>query len=296
MALQGERASNVFVTCIRLLIALSLTVCWGSLGACGTQSISQEAEAKGDVATVPGSPSDLKGEHVEDVCYSFAKAGFTEIEPREDADLRIGVMHKEGDVSKVTIDGDSSFYEDDEYPTDARVVVEYHTYRDKDERSISKDELVESIEEWVAQAQPEKEEDGDVEEASELATPSSGHDEPTSEPSTSDDAIVIKAGVPGEYGRTITTYGGGSEYDYDEDLVWFVPEGAYTVKNLDTSLASECVWYGVPGVHVNDDGFQESDQLPHVDLGVGETADIEIPAGGVVYIAGPSGKLELTKR
>lgn len=99
----------------------------------------------------PASPQDLKGEHVEDVCYRFAQAGFTQIVPREDADLRVALMHKEGDVSRVTIEGTSDFDEDDEFAPDVRVVVEYHTFRKESKRNISLEDLEASVREWVSQ-------------------------------------------------------------------------------------------------------------------------------------------------
>ena len=111
----------------------------------------QAAEEAEPVAVVPASPSELKGEHVEDVCYRLIKAGFTNVEPREDADLRAGVLHDEGDVSKVTIEGDKRFHQGDEYAPDARVVVEYHTWRKRNKREISIDELEDHIAAWIAE-------------------------------------------------------------------------------------------------------------------------------------------------
>ena len=105
--------------------------------------------------TVPASPSEFKGEHVEDVCYRLAKAGFANIEPREDADLRVAMLHDEGDVSRVTIEGSSRFRVHDEYPSDARVVVEYHTFRNRQKRDISIEELEERIATWVAEGRAE---------------------------------------------------------------------------------------------------------------------------------------------
>ena len=120
-------------------------------GAAGeTVQVEEETEP---VATVPASPSELKGEHVEDVCYRLAKAGFTNIEPREDADLRVAMLHDEGDVSRVTIEGSSRFHDQDTYPSDARVVVEYHTFRNRQKRDISIEELKERVATWVADEQ-----------------------------------------------------------------------------------------------------------------------------------------------
>lgn len=286
-------AASCLVTVVGLVLVALLVACGGSASRGSARPEASDA-TKAATAKVPGSPSVLKGEHVEDVCYQFVKAGFVQIEPREDADLRIAVLHDEGDVSKVTIEGDSSFHKDDEYPKDARVVVEYHTYRKKDKRSISTDDLKRSIEKWVNEAQAGSEGRGPA-----AGSESEGAKSANADPSTgaaAENAIVLEANVSGEYGRSITTYGGGSEYDTATRLGWFVPEGTYVVRNIGVSGVSEQVNYGSTEPAVNDSGFMESTQFESVLISPGETADIHVPAGGCIYITGNNGKLELVKR
>lgn len=45
-------------------------------------------------------------------------------------DLVTGWITKDGEVYKVSIDGDSDFDEGDIFPEDAEVVVTYHTFKD----------------------------------------------------------------------------------------------------------------------------------------------------------------------
>lgn len=108
--------------------------------------------------------------------------------------------------------------------------------------------------------------------------------------------IILKANVPGEYGRNFTVYGGGSEQDVGTRLGWFIPEGTYSVKNLSKSGPWEQVNYGLPEPTVNDDGFKESSQFECVLVKPDEPMDIYVPEGGCVYITGNNGKLELTRR
>ena len=121
-------------------------------------------------------------------------------------------------------------------------------------------------------------------------------DAKVSEEVASSEAILLEANVPGEYGKEFSVYGGGTENDVDTRLGWFVPEATYAVKNLSKSGPWEQVNYGSPDPTVNDDGFKESSQFKNVLVKPNESADINVPAGGCIYITGDTGKLELTKK
>lgn len=112
----------------------------------------------------------------------------------------------------------------------------------------------------------------------------------------SNDAIILESHIAGQYGREITTYGGGSENDTAKRLGWFVPEGTYDVKNLDKSSSWEQVNYGNPEPLANSDGFMESTQFKNVLVKPSEVAEIYVPEGGCIYITSNTGKLELTKK
>lgn len=107
-------------------------------------------------------------------------------------------------------------------------------------------------------------------------------------------SILLEANKAGEYGRTITVYGGGSADDTGTRLGWFVPEGTYTVTNLDESAMWEQVNYGSPEPTLNSDGYNESTGFTAVLVKPHESVEIEIPPGGCLYIVGNSGRLELT--
>ena len=109
-------------------------------------------------------------------------------------------------------------------------------------------------------------------------------------------AIVLEAGVAGDYGRSFEVYGGGSDADVGTRLGWFVPAGDYVVENLGGSGAWEQVNYGSAEPVVNADGHLESSGFQCVLVKPHETAEISVPEGGCVYIVDGDTRLALTRR
>lgn len=109
-------------------------------------------------------------------------------------------------------------------------------------------------------------------------------------------AIVLEAGVAGDYGRSFEVYGGGSDADVGTRLGWFVPAGDYVVENLGGSGAWEQVNYGSAEPVVNADGHLESSGFRCVLVKPHETAEISVPEGGCVYIVDGDTRLALTRR
>ena len=79
---------------------------------------------------MPCSVSDYKGEQYEEVIKELKDMGFYNVETAEKKDLVLGWITKDGEVYKVSINGDNDFDEGDRFPKDAKVVVTYHTYKD----------------------------------------------------------------------------------------------------------------------------------------------------------------------
>ncbi len=79
---------------------------------------------------MPCSMSDYKGEQYEEVVQELEDLGFYNIETAQKKDLVTGWITKDGEVYKVSINGDSDFDEGDIFSEDAEVVVTYHTFRD----------------------------------------------------------------------------------------------------------------------------------------------------------------------
>ncbi len=72
----------------------------------------------------------LEGENYEDVRLILKNKGFTNIETKEKADLINGWLTPENSVESVSINGSTSFGENDEFFSDAKIVITYHTFKD----------------------------------------------------------------------------------------------------------------------------------------------------------------------
>lgn len=72
----------------------------------------------------------LKGENYEDIQLILKNKGFTNIETKEKADLINGWLTPENSIESISINGNTSFGENDEFFSDAKIVITYHTFKD----------------------------------------------------------------------------------------------------------------------------------------------------------------------
>ena len=75
------------------------------------------------------SAENLEKKNFEEVKEMLSSAGFKNIKFIKDEDLVLGVFAKDGEVEKVTINGNSEFSANDWFPSDAKVKITYHTYK-----------------------------------------------------------------------------------------------------------------------------------------------------------------------
>lgn len=94
-----------------------------------------------DLIKPPASSSSLKKENYKDVVTKFEKSGFTNIEVQKLEDLITGWITKDGSVESVSIDGDTNYDSSKRYSRDSKILIVYHTFknRDKDSESNSSD-------------------------------------------------------------------------------------------------------------------------------------------------------------
>ncbi len=71
------------------------------------------------------------GENYEQVVRELEDMGFTNVDTMRQEDLVLGWLTKDGEVAKVSINGDTDFAEGDVFPKDANVVVTYHTFEEE---------------------------------------------------------------------------------------------------------------------------------------------------------------------
>ena len=97
----------------------------------------EETKPENGIA-VPGSAKDYKNTNYTDVKYVLEQAGFTNIIIEADPDLITGFVHDDGDIEDISINGISNFNKGDVFSPDARIRIQYHTYREKTEKKDNK--------------------------------------------------------------------------------------------------------------------------------------------------------------
>lgn len=68
-----------------------------------------------------------KGENYEKIKEAFSNAGFKDFTIKSNGKLKVGILHDEGDVEYISINGDESFGKGDKFPEDAKVVISYYS-------------------------------------------------------------------------------------------------------------------------------------------------------------------------
>ena len=114
---------------------------------------------------VPGSASDFKAEQYTDVVKQLKKAGFTNISTEKIEDLIAGILTSDGEVESVTIDGETDYIKGNDFPSDAEIVIKYHTFPEKSETVSSEEES--SNESSVSETSGKSEESGKKESSKE---------------------------------------------------------------------------------------------------------------------------------
>lgn len=116
--------------------------------------------------------------------------------------------------------------------------------------------------------------------------------EETNEAEASKDAIILEAGVLGEYGKEIVMNEGT---DSPENLiVYYLPDGDYTVKNVGEYPTQVNVYEGFKrDESTGYDDYTDGSSTPMID--VEGTADITIPDGWFIEIHEPT-VIELVKK
>lgn len=81
--------------------------------------------------SMPFSASECRGKNYEMVVDEFKKIGFKNIKVKAIADIKIGFLAKEGEVSDITIGINSKFKKDDVFNSNDKVYITYHVKENK---------------------------------------------------------------------------------------------------------------------------------------------------------------------
>lgn len=101
---------------------------------------------------IPSSSSTFEAKDYRDVMTELQAAGFTNIETETLDDLIIGWLTKDGEVEKVSVNGNTNFSADSKFPEDAKIVITYHTFSKKESEEVS--EKTDKTEEVADSKQP----------------------------------------------------------------------------------------------------------------------------------------------
>lgn len=205
---------------VSLAIAIVTLILIGTL-------FSHHNKAESDSALkAPKSASEVEGVNFKDIVTLFEKAGFTEVQTEQVNDLVIGLLKKEGDVKEVSINGDTSFAKNDEFPVNAQVIVRYHAF--------SKENPDASTEAQTStQSSPEQTEESTPQPTDNKATP----EETPTEPAQQDNLTVennaelqalLSLKNPGDpsVAAFVEKYR-GKNIEFDANICYMAPHGNY---------------------------------------------------------------------
>lgn len=82
-------------------------------------------------AQTPSRSIEHKGDDIKEVINRFEERGFTNIRTEKLDDLVFGWFTKDGEVEKVSVDGDEDYSPDVWHPNDVEVLITYHTFPEK---------------------------------------------------------------------------------------------------------------------------------------------------------------------
>ena len=119
------------------LSIILILACILSLVSCGS------GEDHTGQSQAPEKAKDQAGRHYEEVVADFEEHGFFNIKTIAIDDLVFGWLTDDGEVESVTINGIDDYKEDEWYPSDAEVLIEYHTFpssEDEDKREEKADD------------------------------------------------------------------------------------------------------------------------------------------------------------
>ncbi len=85
-----------------------------------------------DEIKVPTSACEYKGKDYKTVKTEFENMGFEEVECEGLEDLKIGLLKKENTIERISIAGNAEFYSGDIFKKDDKVVITYHSFKEKD--------------------------------------------------------------------------------------------------------------------------------------------------------------------
>ena len=95
------------------------------------RQLNKERESQ---SQIPVSAEEAKEIHYTELVERLKNAGFTNIKTMPIEDLVFGVLTKDGEVENITINGNSSFYKGEWFEKNSKILITYHTFKDKKDK------------------------------------------------------------------------------------------------------------------------------------------------------------------
>jgi hypothetical protein len=86
--------------------------------------------------SVPNGSETYEEEDYKDVVAELQAAGFSDIETKSIEDLITGWLTKDGEIEKISINGDSQFDSGTWFPVDSKVRITYHTFPSEEKKKF----------------------------------------------------------------------------------------------------------------------------------------------------------------
>ena len=178
---------TITVLIFACIAALAISGCGGS----ATPKNEHEGQAQ-----IPISAEDAKGENYSDVALLFEKAGFINVTEEGLGDLITGWLTSEGDVDKVSVDGDTKFEEGEWCSIESKVVIRYHSFPEKDSSEAaeeSDEESDESLDEASDELSGEDSDEAQDESSDEAESASESAEEQSASAASSEKSEAVEA-------------------------------------------------------------------------------------------------------
>ncbi|HEM6371726.1 TPA: hypothetical protein ACGOXV_000804 [Streptococcus suis] len=117
-----DKGAHMFKKFVFLCLACFVSIC---LVACGSSS--ETTDTNKIAIPVGSSPEEADYQSVQ---KQLEDAGFENVSTQKIEDLTFGIFTKDGEIEKVTVNGNESFSKGDLFEKDVSITIHYHTFKD----------------------------------------------------------------------------------------------------------------------------------------------------------------------
>ncbi|HEM6398773.1 TPA: DUF4839 domain-containing protein [Streptococcus suis] len=196
--------------CIVFFASISLVACGGSSETTDTNKIA---------IPVGSSPEEADYQSVQ---KQLEDAGFENVSTQKIEDLTFGIFTKDGEIEKVTVNGNESFSKGDLFEKDVSITIHYHTFKDyNNSEESSSEESSSSLESSSSSSEQEV--------STETSTSQSDSQEQVITPDNPDFAYVTSNYDESKAKEFVEKYK-GQIVEFDGHVAYTAPYGNYDTR------------------------------------------------------------------